>query len=173
MRKSQHRILFVCHGNICRSTMAEFVMRELVRRAGLADDFAIDSAATSREELGNDVHPGTRAKLAQVGVPCGHHASRQMGPADYAAFDYIVGMDQDNMDGICRLLLGEKGYGLSWRPTSKEQRAAADPEGKVSRLLDWAGVHRDVADPWYTGNFDATYDDVLLGCTAMLDALAR
>ena len=173
MHKPAHSILFVCHGNICRSTMAEFVMQDLVRRAGLAQDFRIDSAATSREELGNDVHPGTRAKLAAEGVPCGHHRARQMGPADYDAFDNIVGMDQDNMDVICRLLLGEKGYGFSWRPTSARERAAADPDHKVSRLLDWAGVDRDVADPWYTGNFDATYDDVLLGCTAMLDALTR
>ena len=173
MHKPAHSILFVCHGNICRSTMAEFVMQELARRAGLAEDFRIDSAATSREELGNDVHPGTRAKLAAEGVPCGYHLARQMGPADYDAFDHIVGMDQDNMDGICRLLLGEKGYGFSWRPTSARERAAADPDHTVSRLLDWAGVDRDVADPWYTGNFDATYDDVLLGCTAMLDALAR
>ena len=154
MHKPTHSILFVCHGNICRSTMAEFVMQDLVRRAGLAQDFRIDSAATSREELGNDVHPGTRAKLAAEGVPCGHHRARQMGPADYAAF-------------------GEKGCGFSWRPTSARERAAADPDHKVSRLLDWAEVDRDVADPWYTGNFDATYDDVLLGCTAMLEALTR
>ena len=166
-------ILFVCHGNICRSTMAEFVMRHLVEQAGLADSIRVDSAATSKEELGNDVHPGTRGKLGQMGGPCGHHVSRQMGPADYASFDYIVGMDQDNMDGIYRLLLGEKGYGWSWDPVSGAEISRADPEEKVSRLLSWAGVDRDVADPWYTGNFDVTYDDVLLGCTALLKEITN
>ena len=165
------RILYVCHGNICRSTMAQFVMDELARRAGMSGEVSCDSAATSTEELGNDVHPGTREQLRWVGIPCGHHRSRQMGPRDYRDFDLIVGMDADNMDGITRLLLGETGPGWSWRPTTEEQRRRADPEGKVSRLLDWAGLDRDVADPWYTGDFVATYRDVLAGCQAMLDAI--
>lgn len=164
-------ILFVCHGNICRSTMAQFVMEELARRAGREGDFEIDSAATSREELGNDVHPGTRERLRREGIPCGHHASRQMGPRDYARFDYIVGMDRDNYDGMYRLLLGERGVGFSWPPVSTQLVHKADPLHKVSLLMDWTGHPRDVADPWYTGDFDATYSDVMAGCSAMLDAL--
>lgn len=169
---SGRRILFVCHGNICRSTMAEFVMKHLVRKAGLEDAFRIDSAATSREEIGNDVHPGTRRVLARHDIPCGHHASRQMGPADYQAFDHIVGMDRENLAGIYRLLLGQSGMGYSWRPVGEGEARRADPQGKVSLLLSWAGLSRDVADPWYTGDFDATYDDVLLGCKRLLQALA-
>ncbi len=165
------RILFVCHGNICRSTMAEFVMRHLVREAGREGELSIDSAATSTEELGNDVHPGTRRKLEQVGVACGHHASRQMSAADYDRFDHIVGMDSENIVGIECLLSGMRGAGYSWRPLPAAEAAAADPEHKVTKLLSWAGVERDVADPWYTGDFDATYRDVLLGCTAMLQQL--
>lgn len=164
-------ILFVCHGNICRSTMAQFVMEELVRRAGREGDFEIDSAATSREELGNDVHPGTRERLRRAGIPCGHHAARQMGPRDYDRFDHIVGMDRDNYDGMYRLLLGERGMGFSWPPVSAQLVREADPLHKVSLLMDWTGHPRDVADPWYTGNFDATFDDVMAGCAAMLDKL--
>jgi protein-tyrosine phosphatase len=166
------RILFLCHGNICRSTMAEYVMDYLVQKAGLEDGFMVDSAATSREEIGNDIHPGTRQVLEEHGIPCGHHASRQMGPADYARFDYLIGMDQKNLAGIYRLLLGEEGMGYSWRPVSEKDIERADPDGKVSLLLSWAGLSRDVADPWYTGNFDATYRDVMLGCTKLLEALA-
>ncbi len=165
------RILFVCHGNICRSTMAQFVMGDLVRRAGRESDFLIDSAATSREELGSDVHPGTRERLRRAGVPCGHHAARQMGFEDYDRFDYIVGMDRDNYDGMYRLLLGERGMGFSWPPVSEQLVRKADPRRKVSLLLDWTGHPRDVADPWYTGNFDVTYNDVMAGCVAMLDVL--
>lgn len=165
------RILFVCHGNICRSTMAEFVMAHLVREAGREAEFQIDSAATSTEELGNDVHPGTRRKLEQVGVPCGHHAARQMSAADYGRFDHIVGMDSENIVGIQCLLSGMRGPGYSWRPLDARAAAAADPDHKVSKLLSWAGDGRDVADPWYTGDFDATYRDVLRGCTAMLEQL--
>lgn len=164
------RILFVCHGNVCRSTMAQFVMEHLVREAGRAD-VACDSAATSREETGNDVHPGTRRKLAAEGVPCGHHASRQMTAADYGRFDLIVGMDRENLAGIYRLLAGETGYGWSWDPVSDAFARKADPEGKVHLLLDWSAHPRAIADPWYTGDFDATYADVLEGCSALLAAL--
>lgn len=164
-------ILFVCHGNICRSTMAQFVFAHLAREAGREADFSVDSAATSREELGHDVHPGTRRALAGAGIPCGHHASRQMGPADYARFDHIVGMDAENLAGIYRLLAGERGYGWSWDPVGEEEACRADPEGKVSLLLDWTDHPRDVADPWYTGDFQATLDDVLAGCRGMLAAL--
>lgn len=164
-------ILFVCHGNICRSTMAEFVMRELVRRAGAQKSIQVDSAATSREEIGNDVHPGTRRVLEREGIPCGHHRSRQMGPADYSRFDYLVGMDAENLAGMYRLLLGQKGYGWSWDSVSADEVRRADPHGKVSLLMDWTGASRDVADPWYTGNFDATFRDVYAGCSAMLQKL--
>ena len=146
------RILFVCHGNVCRSTMAQFVMEELVRRAGREGEFAIDSAATSREELGNPPHYGTVGKLRREGIPVGHHRARQLRRDEYDAWDHIVYMDAENARGVARILGG-------------------DLDGKVSRLLDWAGRSRDVADPWYTGDFDATYRDVLVGCEAMLAAL--
>ena len=149
-----HRILFVCHGNICRSTMAEFVMRHLVEQAGRSDEFEIDSAATSREELGNDVHPGTRAKLERMGVPCGHHRARQVTRADVDAWDLIVCMDQENLWGLGRVL----------------GREVVDSD-QVRLLLDWSDAPRDIADPWYTGNFDQTYDDVLEGCETLLAAL--
>lgn len=147
------RVLFVCHGNICRSTMAECVMRYLVDKAGVADDFHIDSAATSREDIGSDVHPGTRRKLSELGIPCSHHRARQVTLADYGRFDHIVIMDEENAWGLECILRG-------------------DPEGKVSKLLSWVGLDRDVADPWYTGDFDTTYRDVRMGCQAMLEALS-
>ena len=149
-----HRILFVCHGNICRSTMAEFVMRYLVDQAGRTDDFVIDSAATSREELGNDVHYGTRTKLEREGIPCGHHRARQVGREELADWDLIVAMDQENLYGLRRLL----------GPEPLES-------GQVRLLLDWSDRPRDIADPWYTGNFDQTFDDVMEGCQALLAAL--
>lgn len=146
------RILFVCHGNICRSTMAQFVMEELVRRAGREGEFRIDSAATSTEELGNPPHPGTVRRLRAAGVPVGAHRARQVRRGEYAHWDHIVYMDAENARGLARILGG-------------------DPEGKVSRLLDWTARPGDVADPWYTGDFDATYRDVLEGCEALLAAL--
>ena len=144
------RILFVCLGNICRSPMAEYVFKDLAAKAGLADAFYVDSAATSREEIGNGVHRGTRRKLAEVGVPCGDHRARQLEKADYGRFDLIIGMERRNLIDMRRILGG-------------------DPEGKLSLLLSFAGRDRDIADPWYTGNFDVTYDDVLEGCTALLE----
>ena len=146
------RILFVCHGNICRSTMAQFVMEELVRRAGREGEFLIDSAATSSEELGNPPHHGTVAKLRAEGVPVGRHRARRVRRDEYADWDHIVYMDEENARGLSRILGG-------------------DPDGKVSRLLDWASRPGDVADPWYTGDFDATYRDVLEGCEALLAAM--
>ena len=143
------KILFVCHGNICRSTMAEYVMKHLVKEAGIADQFFIDSAATSTEEIGNGVHYGTRRKLAQVGIPCGDHRARQITWQDYQKFDLIIGMDEANRRNLLRMLKN-------------------DPVGKVSLLLDHTGRSRPIADPWYTGNFDDTYRDVLEGCQALL-----
>ena len=146
------RILVVCHGNICRSTMAQFVMEELVRRAGREGEFLVDSAATSSEELGNPPHRGTVAKLRAEGVPVGRHRARRVTRDEYAGWDHIIYMDAENARGLSRILGG-------------------DPDGKVSRLLDWTSRPGDVADPWYTGDFDATYRDVLEGCEALLAAL--
>ena len=143
------RILMVCHGNICRSTMAEYVMKHLVKEAGVADRFFIDSAATSAEEIGNGVHYGTRRKLAQVGIPCGDHRARRVTWQDYSKFDRIICMDEANRRNLLRMLKN-------------------DPDGKVSLLLDHTGHSRPIADPWYTGNFDDTYRDVLEGCQALL-----
>ena len=147
--KDKVKILMVCHGNICRSTMAQYVMQDLVNRQGLAAHFYIDSAATSTEEIGNPVHRGTRAKLKEVGIPCGDHRAVQMKRSDYDKYDYIIGMDGWNRRNMMRIL-------------------GSDPDGKVSLLLDYTDHPRDIADPWYTGNFDATYEDVKEGCEALL-----
>ncbi len=146
------KILFVCHGNICRSTMAEYVMKDLVRKAGLEDEFYIDSAATSTDEIGNGVHHGTKRKLAQMGVPCGNHRARQMTRGDYGRFDLLIGMDNPNIRNMTRI-------------------AGGDPEGKIRMMLDFTNRPGEVADPWYTGNFDATWDDVYEGCTNLLELL--
>ena len=143
------RILFVCHGNICRSPMAEFVMKELVRRAGRESDFLIESAATSREEIGNDMHYGTRTKLREMGIPFCRRAARQITRADYDKYDYLVAMDNENLFYMNRC----------WSP---------DPQHKIVHLLSFAGKDRDIADPWYTGNFDQTYEE---GCEAFLKFL--
>lgn len=146
------RILFVCHGNICRSTMAQFVMEELVRRAGREDEFEIDSAATSSEEIGNPPHPGTVRKLREKGIPVGRHRARRVRADEYGDWDHIIYMDAENAWGLSRILGG-------------------DPDHKVSRLLDWTDRPGDVADPWYTGNFEATWRDVSAGCEALLAKL--
>ena len=146
------KILFICLGNICRSPMAEFVMKDLVAKAGLSDKFEIASAATSTEEIGNPPHHGTVAKLHEVGIPVVDHRARQVRRAEYGNWDHIVYMDTENERGL-RRIFGD------------------DPDGKITRLLDWTERPGDVADPWYTGNFDATYRDVLAGCTAMLEQL--
>lgn len=146
------KILFVCHGNICRSTMAEYMLKEMVRRAGREDEFRIDSAATSTEEIGNGVHYGTREKLKREGVPCGDHRARQMTRKDYQVFDYLLGMDRANIRNMVRI-------------------AGGDPEGKICRVLDFAENPRDIADPWYTGNFDETYDDLQEGLEAFLRSI--
>ena len=148
------KILFVCHGNICRSPMAEFVMKNLVKNAGLEKEFIIDSAATSTEEIGNGMHYGTRTKLSQMGIPYDDHRARQITRADADAYDLIIGMDQENLFYMDRIL------GSGARP-------------KIHLLLEWAGLKRDIADPWYTGNFEQTYDDIDLGCRALLDDLSK
>lgn len=144
------RILFVCHGNICRSTMAEFVLKDMVAARGMADEFHIESAATSTEEIGNPVHPGTQRVLRAHGIGGfeGKQA-RQLTRADYGDFDLIIGMDTANIRNMNRMLGG-------------------DPKAKIHKLLEFAGSSRDVADPWYTGDFDTTYTDVLAGCEGLL-----
>ena len=143
------KILFVCHGNICRSPMAEFVMKKLVRDKGLENDFEIRSAATSREELGNPVYPPARRKLMEHGISCSGKTAVQMTAADYDRYDLIVIMDSNNRRNIMRII-------------------GSDPEDKVRRLLDYTDRPRDVADPWFTGDFEQTWQDVSEGCSALL-----
>ena len=143
------KILFVCHGNICRSPMAEFVMKDLVQKAGLADQFYIASAATSTEEIwngmGNPVYPPAKAELARHGIGCEGKRAVQLTRKDYEKYDYLIGMDSTNIRNMHRMLGG-------------------DPEGKIFRLLSFAGSEEDISDPWYTGNFEVTYRGVDRGC---------
>lgn len=147
------KILFVCHGNICRSPMAEFVMKDLVQKAGLEDQFRIASAATSAEEIGNPVYPPARRKLAEHGISCAGKTARQLRREDYGQWDLFIGMDEANLQNMRRLFGG-------------------DPEGKCSLLLSHAGRSGEVADPWYTRDFEATWKDVVEGCRALLDELS-
>lgn len=145
------RILFVCHGNICRSPMAEFVMKDLVDKKGLSEKFTIKSAATSTEEIGNIVHYGTRKILDRLNISYQGKVAVQLKKSDYNEYDLIIGMDSQNIRNILRIV-------------------GNDSEGKIFKLLDFA-YGGDVADPWYTGDFEKTYKDVLSGCTALLDKL--
>jgi len=146
------KVLFICHGNICRSTMAESVFTHLVHQKGLQDCFEINSAATSREEIGNPPHYGTVTKLKRVGIPVVPHRARQMTKADYDHYDYLIGMDSANIRNMNRI-------------------AGGDPQNKIHKLPSFAGLRKDIADPWYTGNFDETYNDVLEGCEAFIQYL--
>ena len=143
------KVLFVCHGNICRSPMAEFVMRDLVEKRGVADRFSIEAAATTNEEIGNPVHPGTVKRLAREGISCAGKHARRITAADYDTFDVIVGMDEENMRDMMR----------AWK---------RDPQGKVHKMMEFAGSDRDVADPWFTGDFEATYENIHDGCVGLL-----
>ena len=148
------KILFICHGNICRSPMAEFVMKNLVKKVGLASQFHIESAATSREEIGNPVYPPAHRKLAEHGISCDGHAARQLTNQDYDEYDLLVGMDQANLRDMYRICGG-------------------DYSSKMSLLMDHTNRPGDVADPWYTDDFEATWQDVLEGGQGLWDELAE
>ncbi|MCM1193191.1 MAG: low molecular weight phosphotyrosine protein phosphatase [Butyrivibrio sp.] len=152
------RILFVCHGNICRSPMAEFILKDMVQKQGIGNRFLISSAATSTEEIwngvGNPVYPPAKAELARHGIDCGGKRAVQVTKADYDKYDFLIGMDSANIRNMQRILGG-------------------DPEGKVFKLLSFAGQDRDIADPWYTGDFCLTYRDIVQGCRALLAYLSE
>jgi protein-tyrosine phosphatase len=148
------KIMFVCHGNICRSPMAEFVFRQMVEERSLLDKFSIASSATSREEIGNSVHWGTKNKLSEVGIFCEGKSAVQLTKKDYEMYDYILCMESYNIKNALRII-------------------GHDNAGKIYRLLDFSNRPRDIADPWYTGNFDETYNDIVEGCSALLDYILK
>ena len=148
--KEKTRILFICHGNICRSPMAEFIMKDLVRRAGLEERYEIASAATSAEELGNPVYPPARRELAAHGISCKGKTARQITRRDYADYDHLIAMEQYNLRNIRRII-------------------PEDPEGKITLLRAHAGSGEDIEDPWYTGNFSKVYQQIERGCQALLE----
>ena len=150
--KNKIRIMFVCHGNICRSPMAEAVMSDMVEKLNMSEKFEIASSATSTEEIGSGVHRGTLKKLAQMNIPIKPRQAVQLRYDDYDKYDYFLGMDSQNIRNMLNIL-------------------GQDPQNKISRLLDYSENARDIADPWYTGNFDITYDDIVEGCTALLRAI--
>lgn len=145
-------ILFVCHGNICRSPMAEFIMKDHIRKAGCEKEITVDSVAATTEEIGHDMYPPAKRMLTQKGIPFTPRRARLITKEDYERSDYIVCMDEENLYDLSRLTRG-------------------DPEKKVSLLLSWAGRRAEVADPWYTGDFEETYDDLVEGCRALLEAV--
>lgn len=148
------KIMFVCHGNICRSTMAEFVMKDIVKKNGCENDFLICSSATSTEEIGSDTHWGTKKILDEMGIQYTRRQAVQITKSDYEKYDFIIGMDSANMRNLNRII----GY---------------DKDNKIHKLLSFANMDRDVADPWYTGDFKTTYEDVTLGCNMLFKEIAR
>ena len=148
------KILFVCHGKICRSPMAEFVMKDLVEKAGCASEFYIESAAVSAEELGNPVYPPAKRLLSSRGINCDNKRARKITRSDYERFDYIVCMDSNNLRNLKSVFPEDNGK-------------------KISKILDFAGLNRDVADPWYTRDFSATEEDICIGCKALLEYIIK
>lgn len=148
------KVLFVCHGNICRSPMAEMIFKDMAEKAGAADRFEIASAATSTEELGNPVYPPARAELARHGIRCERRMARQLTKQDYAYYDLLIGMDGANIRNMTRILGG-------------------DPDGKIHRMLEYAGRSGDVADPWYSDRFDVAFEDIRVGCEGLLNLLTK
>ena len=146
------KILFICHGNICRSPMGEFILKKMVKEKGLADEFQIASAATSTEEIGNPVYPPAKRKLKEHGIDCSGKYAVQLKRSDYDRYDYFLCMDNRNIQNTLRIF-------------------GSDPEGKVSLLLSYCGERREVADPWYTDDFDTAYEDIWRGCSAFLEKL--
>ena len=147
------KIIFLCHGNICRSPMAEYVFLDMVKKRGLSDVLTAESSATSTEEIGNDIHHGTKRILDKYSIPYRRREATQLSRSDYAKYDLFVGMDSANIRNIHRIF-------------------GSDPENKVVKLLDFTSG-ADVADPWYTGNFEVTYRDVTVGCTALIEYLLK
>ena len=143
------KVMFVCLGNICRSPMAEFILKDMVKKRGKAADFQIDSSATSTEEYGNPLYPPAERKLSQEGIPTTYRSAVQLKKSDYEKYDYIIAMERRNIESIKRICGG-------------------DPDNKVSLLLSFAGRNDNIADPWYTGNFDAAFDDIVEGCEGFL-----
>ena len=148
------KIMFVCHGNICRSPMAEFVMKKMVADRGLENQFVICSSATSTEEIGNDIHPSTRRALDKNGVPYSRREAVQLDRRDYEKYDLFIGMDSANVRNMHRIF-------------------GSDPDGKIKKLLDYTNRPGDVADPWYTGDFSATWRDVNEGCEGLISIIKR
>ncbi len=148
------KILFVCLGNICRSPMAEFIFKDMVKKSGRQNEFYIESAATSYEEVGNPVHYGTVRKLAEVGIKVEKRCARRLEKEDYNKFNYIIGMEKSNINAILNIV-------------------GQDVDKKIFRLLDFSENPRDIADPWYTHNFDITYNDIVEGCEALFAKLVQ
>ena len=148
------KVLFICHGNICRSTTAQWVFTEIVRKNGMESEFYIDSAATSREEIGNPIYPPAKRKLEEKGIPVGAHRSVQVTKADYDKYDYLIIMDNRNRNLLSRII-------------------PDDPETKIHTLMSFTGNDREIADPWYTGDFETAYQDILEGCEALYTCIMK
>lgn len=148
------RIMFICHGNICRSPMAEYILKDMLARRNMTDEFLVCSSATSTEEIGNPVYPPARAELARHGIACDGKRAVQLTRADYDRYDYFLCMDERNFRNAQRILGG-------------------DPDGKLTKLLSYAGRDGDVADPWYTGDFEITYRDIVAGCEGLLTHISK